>query len=742
LLHGRVLGQADMLYDGLPWRAHLPAGYRPIERPPLGDVPMMVYPFLAFTVSRWWSGHFPIWTASISAGQPFLATYQSALFSPFTWLAMLIPLPFATVASAVARLLVGGAGMFLFLRRLGLSAWAVAFGGITYLLNPYSVVVLEHPLASVLPWLPWMGVAAEAAVSGRALAIAALAITTALTLVGGHPHGGLFVAAFGGVYAILRAATMPTNRWRALAAVSGALVLGGLIACVQILPFLEYLSLSRGATLRSGYALNPYIAPVSTLITALVPNFLGHPSSGNFAGPTNYLEQQIYPGIMTWLFAPLGVIVGLRRWRTWFFVSATVLVMLMMYGAPGIHQLVSILPLLKAASLPRLAIMAIASLTVLAAYGVDAVLRAPRSSLVPVGTAVVLLAIIAWALGARGSELEAHALLDFVTRWVWLAGVLILAACLVIVARRASAIRSAPAGLALVALAAIDLLLFGRGFHPTLPPEQVFRPMPEIDRIHQDHDVFRVLGLGGALLPDSAMVYGLEDLRGSDGLAVARYADLLDVVLTYTPYLHIAHSIAHAPLLDLLNVKYVFAPADTAPPAGWSVVYHDDNGVSALWRNDRVYPRAWLVDGYVVLEGNAARRALRDARVDGRRVAILEQDPPAAERPSAVVSSADLGRATIVSYEDERVVIETDAADRRLLVLTDVHYPGWTVRVDDQPATLYRANFAFRAVSVPAGRHRVQFAYRPASFVWGVGLAGVACLVLAGLIVRERVTSA
>src|SRR4029450_8669227 len=98
-------------------------------------------------------GHFPVWTASIAAGQPFLATYQSALLSPFTWLVMAMPLKllaYSTVAMAAMRLLVGGIGMFLFLRRLNLSPWAAAFGGITYLFNPFSIVVLEHPYANVL----------------------------------------------------------------------------------------------------------------------------------------------------------------------------------------------------------------------------------------------------------------------------------------------------------------------------------------------------------------------------------------------------------------------------------------------------------------------------------------------------------------------------------------------------------------------------------------------------------------
>jgi hypothetical protein len=486
--------------------------------------------------------------------------------------------------------------------------------------------------------------------------------------------------------------------------------------------------------------LNPFIAPVSTLITAFVPNFLGHPNAGNFAGPTNYLEQQIYPGIMTWLLAPLGVIVARRRWQAWFFVASTMVVMLMMYGAPGVLQLVSMVPLLKAASLPRLAIIAIASLIILAAYGVDALEQGSagwRVPAVPILTAACLIVVIAATFVSRREWLDAHALIDFATQWIGVAFALLAAGCLVIVARLRLLLRGTPAALAIVMIALADLLLFGRGFHPTLPPEQVFPPMPEIARIKQDHDLYRVLGMGNALLPNSAMVYDLHDVRGTDGLSVARYADLLDVVLTYTPFIHTANAIAHAPLLDLLNVKYVLAPADAPPPDGWSTIFRDDAVGSAVWQNPRVFPRAWLVDRYVILEGNAARRALRDAKVDGHRVAILEQEPPADERPVAASDAASVGAARIVSYADERVIIETDAADRRLLVLTDVIYPGWTVRVDDRPATIHRANFAFRAVSVPAGRHRVEFVYRPASVFWGAVLGGVAGLALVALVVGD-----
>ena len=66
-------------------------------------------------------------------------------------------------------------------------------------------------------------------------------------------------------------------------------------------------------------------------------------------------------------------------------------------------------------------------------------------------------------------------------------------------------------------------------------------------------------------------------------------------------------------------------------------------------------------------------------------------------------------------------------------------YPGWTATIDDQPTTLYPANFAFRAVLVPPGEHRVAFTLEPV--MWRVGLAisaftlmgliGVRCMVLA-----------
>ena len=736
---GYVLSQADMFFQYLPWNDHMPAGYERIDRSPLNDVPMLVYPFAAFTQARWREGVFPVWTSSISSGQPLLATYQSALFSPFTAVLLAVPLPRATVVIAVLRLLVGGLGMFVFLRTIGLSRWAAAWGGVTFMFNPFSMVWLEHPLAGVPPWLPWMLIGGEMVATGRVFGVTVLAVTTALVFCGGHPHTGMFLAILGGAYAVLRAAVAP-HRMRAIAAACVALAIGTALAAIQVLPFLEYLSLSRAVTARYASALNPYFAPASTLITALVPNFFGHHGSGNFAGPSNYFEQQIYPGIATWLLAAMALLFAPRRRRTWFFALAALVAMLVMYAAPGVHQLISITPLIKAASLPRIAIVAIASLSILGAFGAEELLRQDRNP-PSAWRLTAALALIAAVLGGiaiatlrqRTPFLEAVGLVDFTTRWTAVALWLLCAVSLVGVLSAHRRGSRAAAGCALVGLAALDLLLFGYGFHPLIPPQQVFPLVPEIQAVQQDPGLFRVLGIREALTPNAAMVYGLQDIRGFDGLGLARYRDLLDVALREQGFVHSADSI-HSPLVDLLNVKYVFSTPAARPPDGWFTQV--TGGEGAVYRNNRVFPRAFLVDGYVVRDGNAARRTLRDGLVDFHRVVLLEQEPETGDRPAP--ADGDVGEARVTQYRDHRVVIRTAATGARLLVLTDVFYPGWQVSIDSRPARLYRGNFAFRAVAVPAGFHTVTFEYRSTAVRAGAAVSGVALLLVIAAGVRDR----
>ena len=76
------------------------------------------------------------------------------------------------------------------------------------------------------------------------------------------------------------------------------------------------------------------------------------------------------------------------------------------------------------------------------------------------------------------------------------------------------------------------------------------------------------------------------------------------------------------------------------------------------------------------------------------------------------------------------------------MFLSDTYYPGWIVRVDGKEDTIYRANYAFRAVRVPEGEHEVVFKYEPESVELGlritVGTLIAVLVMIAGMVWQDR----
>ena len=132
-----------------------------------------------------------------------------------------------------------------------------------------------------------------------------------------------------------------------------------------------------------------------------------------------------------------------------------------------------------------------------------------------------------------------------------------------------------------------DLFAVGFRFHPMLPRAQVFPPLPSIDAIAADPTLFRVVGFGDSLPPNTAMVYGLADPRGYDGVAPRHYTDLLG--RAFGPAM--AHRIDQhgaLPVVDLLNVKDVVGKGTARVPVDhWVPVA---TAPVAVYRNDRGFP--------------------------------------------------------------------------------------------------------------------------------------------------------
>ncbi|MCA1560452.1 MAG: YfhO family protein [Acidobacteria bacterium] len=733
LLRGYVLGQADILFDYLPWQPYKPVGSR-IHNRVLSDVPTVFYPFLFHARETVLEGRFPLWSSGIAAGHPFFASFQTALLSPFTQLHYLLPFPASLTADVAARLMAGGVGMYLFLRSLPVSRSAAAFGGIAYLLNPFSVVWLEHPLSAVAACLPWVLLSIDICarrLDGRSAA--AVAAATAVTLVTGHPETAFKIFLLAGAYTIYRG-VLSGRVVRTTVVVTSGMALGAIITAVQLIPFLEYARESRILAARQESAVL-LSSPLSAFVTAFVPDFYGTPLRNRFVlGGTNYNEMQLYPGIVTWLFAPLALLHTRHRGRAVCFVIAGVLAILIMYGTPLARFMRMVIPALQVAALSRFGLIAIAGVIIASAIGFDALFEqgegGQRKAWLRPAIAVTVMAMLMAMTVAAFLSSQRQLLMDMrqwtatiraTTHAAELVAASLLVTFVVLTVRHRFLV------ILPITLLSIDLLGFADGFHTAIPKVQSFPRVPELAAIQADRNVVRVAGWHDTLLPNTALVYGLQDFRGYDGIGVRYYTSFLDVGFRFNGATHELVNMATPHLLDFLNIKYVLTPAEIALPPDRFRLLHD--GPTRVYLNLSVQPRAFLVDDYTVLDGDEARRAMR-AGLDLTRAAIMARSLDADLEPQR--ASGVVGTARILEYADESVVVTTRADGRRLLVLSDVFYPGWVATVDDAEVPIHRTNYAFRGVSVPAGEHTVTFSYRPASVEYGrhVSLAGIAMFLL------------
>jgi uncharacterized membrane protein YfhO len=117
---------------------------------------------------------------------------------------------------------------------------------------------------------------------------------------------------------------------------------------------------------------------------------------------------------------------------------------------------------------------------------------------------------------------------------------------------------------------------------------------------------------------------------------------------------------------------------------------------------------------------------------DFRKEVILE------ENPGQKITGN--GSAKVISYTPDKVYIQVSTNGNSLLFMSDAYTKDWIVKIDGKIAKIYRADYDFRAVFVPNGKHEVVFEYNSTAFNVGslLALLGVV-LILGSEVVRRRV---
>jgi hypothetical protein len=153
-------------------------------------------------------------------------------------------------------------------------------------------------------------------------------------------------------------------------------------------------------------------------------------------------------------------------------------------------------------------------------------------------------------------------------------------------------------------------------------------------------------------------------------------------------------------------------PLPELSPKRWQKVY-EQNGATVL-KNLRALPRAWLVAEAEALDKSEILQRIRgESKIhfDPRATALVEIEPrklPAL--PGGTLSEDSYAR--IVTYEPGHMVVETKSNKPAMLVVSEMHYPGWLGTLDGVKTTIHQTNFLLRGLFIPAGTHTVKMVYR------------------------------
>jgi hypothetical protein len=263
-------------------------------------------------------------------------------------------------------------------------------------------------------------------------------------------------------------------------------------------------------------------------------------------------------------------------------------------------------------------------------------------------------------------------------------------------------------------LLAVDLIALGSTLEiEPNDPSRGFRHPEVVAYLRQDPALFRIEDTAAAWQPDAALMHGLYDIGGIyNPLALA----------PYEAYRWALGQRAE-PLYNLLGVKYVLADEGDPPGDQRLVPVYTAAPEIDVYLNTAALPRALFVTSpRVVSDHTEAWKAIHEPGFDPTRTIVLEQAQvkTAVEAARIAPGRDQAAHLAFVRYGLNAVEIRVEAPTSGWLLLSDVYYPGWRATIDGAPTSVLRADYAFRAVRVPAGDHEIEMTFAPRT--WRVGL--------------------
>jgi hypothetical protein len=712
-------------------------GFEPVG----GDPDRMYRPLKQELARSLASGRFPYWADHFGLGMPLVAESHVASFYPLNWL--LYAGGHVTLAYRISMWLhyvFLACTTYAYARFLKISKWGAAIAAISFTYCGFQAIHSSHePFYHALPFMPLAVLLGERYLgSGRFPELLGLALAWAAQLTLGHFQLQTWTAALVLLIGFWRVAE-GCAPWRRLPGLALALLLGAVMAAVQLVPSWE-LARFVGSTNRAFSELAFFAFPPAHWAELAIPGFLrgipGGPEAAYwYASGTSGYEACFYVGTIPLILAFLGLFGGPGRpLAPWGFIAAAAATLAMLPIAwPAAYALLLQVPGLGWFRAPgRYVAISSLGLALLAGHGLD---RAGAERSVRLGLALAwtfALAAAAWVFywtlrgdhrSVLGDDLRLATCLGS-AGLAWGLGTTL------ILAWRAGRIG---AWVVLLATAGeLGCLYYTSttewGWAIELPGQSRI-----LSRLAEEPGVGRVAGL----VHDLPIRAGLAPAFPYTGFAPPPPHPFLEIAtrreeastsrgVSRLRRYGVTHGIWDGPV-ERQGVVTVMQSSD---PALDRVAYKPPGAPArADWRIVRyAEPFPQVRPATLVRLAPNERSLVSGISFDTDPKAVWygpDDNPGPLPEPRAA-------SATVLSWDGATAEVEHDGSCD--LVVNRTYYPGWSASIDGGPdRPVARAEIGVQAVRLTGrGRNRVTFLYRPNGLATALPVS-FAALALAGL---------
>jgi hypothetical protein len=692
------------------------------------------------------SGMLPTWNPFIALGAPVFPDLSMAMFYPINWIIYLIEVPEALLAIQFVTVMIGILCMYYYTRYLRLT-WPARI--LCAVLFAYTLFTESfHPvIASSLCWFPLLLLLVHRYFDSPCLFNALpISIVLALTFLAGFINFFFYTCMILFVYcSILLIFSWSRSGLGGIASrvamlVPALLLMLGLVAA-QLIPTIEFTNLSV-RSVSSGSAYRSESALENFSLVLMLKNYFQTNLAYIYANGFFRLPSGVYYLGGTLLLLPFAFfskqyrIVSLALTASFIFI-----VLFMLSNQVSALAFLQKIPLASSMRIHGRA-MAYAQvlLIILSGVGLSVLCQQVRQPLEAMSRSRALLGVASFLGYAALLAIFALSIPD--NNWFLASAALCTLLIVIVLLRPAETSTALRCGwiIALVIVVDVSAHRNNRFLVPAFVNKEVPFVSSNIEQAREVSGQSRVLFVAGGegkayRVANMGPKYQVAHIGAYTPLSLARWENFIrylggeqeyDQVISQSLNMRfygafipsLLNLLSKEPrILEMASLRYWFSPTGTV-------------------EHENALPRAYVVRHYLQTDDEAhSLAAIKENLAHIENTVILENASPTYS--SLPAPTREHGEAVITLHSNDRVELDVEVANPSILVLTDAFYPGWRAYVDDRPTPLFRANSLFRAVEVPAGKHRVSFRFIPISLYWGLAISFISAAIIVALMFRH-----